>query len=124
MANFFDLISENPKTVYRIIFILYLISVSMSILSFVLSLIDKQILDSYMILDLVFEILLIISLTIGLFKKLGFLYHIILALSLTIYILVSIFSFWTYKNPKSKDFKSMQNWNIPLIELTSEVLNF
>ena len=99
-----------PKT-YRIAYGIhntsYLISLTFTILSTVLTLIDKREVDRIIVADMIFESLLVISLTLNfifvyIFKKtiLGF----TLVMTSLLWLVTGVLCFFTYTNSENKDF--------------------
>ena len=96
-----------PKTygiLFRIQFILYLISVIFSILSTVLSIIDKAEIDDFIITDIVLGSLLILILTFGIRSLDHDMIEIFLGVTGVLWMANNVMGFFTYMNPKRKDF--------------------
>ena len=96
-----------PKTYgigYRVQLIFYLISVVFSILSTVLSIIDKEEIDDFIITDIVLGSLLILILTFGVSFLERDMLGIFLGVTGVLWLANSVMGFFTYMNPKRKDF--------------------
>ena len=89
---------------HRLKYITYLISVTFSILSTVLSFIDKEEADAFIIVDIVLGSLLILLLTFGVSLLNEDLIEVYIGLAGLIWMANNILCFFTYKNPKYKDF--------------------
>ena len=89
---------------HRLKYITYLISVTFSILSTVLSFIDKEEADAFIIVDIVLGSLLILLLTFGVSLLNEDLIEVYIGLAGLIWMANNILGFFTYKNPRYKDF--------------------
>ena len=90
--------------IYRFQYITYLISVSFSILSTTLTLIDKREIDTFNIIDIVLGSLLIISLTLGISLLKEDLIEIFMGINGILWMANNILGFFAYKDSRSKDF--------------------
>ena len=96
---------SRPRQKERFQFSLYLITIVLIILSFVLTYIDKTVFDVFIILDLIFGILQIASLTLFvLYGESACDNRILLFFNLIIWMINNIFSFFAYKNSQNFDF--------------------
>ena len=89
---------------HRLKYITYLISVTFSILSTVLSYIDKQEADAFIIVDIVLGSILILILTFGVTLLNKDLVEVFIGVAGVFWMSNNILGFFTYKNPKYKDF--------------------
>ena len=89
---------------YRLKYITYLISVTFSILSTVLSFIDKEEADTFIIIDIVLGSILILLLTFGVSLLNQNLIEVFIVVTGLIWMANNILGFFTYKNPRYKDF--------------------
>ena len=84
-----------------------LISVTFSILSTVLSFIDKQEADAFIIVDIVLGSILILILTFGVTLLNQDLVEVFIGVAGVFWMANNILGFFTYKNPNYKDFLSV-----------------
>ena len=97
----------NFRIKYAINNISYLMSVTFTILSTVLTLIDKREIDSINIADIIFESLLILSLTISfifIYKFNKTLLFVFIGIISLLWLVTGVLGFFTYKNSDNKDF--------------------
>ena len=96
--------SDIVKIMNRLICIAYLISVVCTILSIVLSIIDKEKSDIFNLIDIILGSLLILVLTVGIFLKNRNLIEFYIGIFGFIWMANNILGFFAYKNAKGKDY--------------------
>ena len=96
--------SDSGGAVRRLVYILFLISSIFSILSTVLSIIDKEEIDKYIIIDIVLGSTLILLLAFGVIFVNESVMEPFLYVTIVIWMANNVMSFFTYKNPNKKDF--------------------
>ena len=95
--------SDTTKIMSRLIYITFLISVVCTILSVVLSIIDKEKLDIFNIIDIIYGSLFILVLTVGIFLQ-NNLFEVFIGIFGFIWMANNILGFFAYKNAKGKDY--------------------
>ena len=96
--------SDTVKIMNRLICISFLISVVCTILSIVLSIIDKEKLDIFNIIDIILGSLLILVLTFDIFLTNEYYMEIYGGITGILWMANNILGFFTYKNAKGKDY--------------------
>ena len=96
--------SDTIKIMNRLICIGYLISLVCTILSIMLSIIDKEKLDIFNIIDIILGSLFILALTVGIFMPNRDLAQVFAVIFGFIWMANNILGFFAYKNAKGKDY--------------------